>query len=127
MRKLEGFDKLMKGVKAGDKRTAEVTLSKDAPNAELRGKKVDVEFEVLEVKKLKLPELTRRIPAGNRRLRDRRRAPRRDSQESRAAAGISAAADRPQPDFGAAHQERRLGAAAGPACSGKVPASWSGP
>src|SRR5262249_30286033 len=29
--KLEGFAKLMKGAKEGDKRTAEVTLSKDAP------------------------------------------------------------------------------------------------
>ena len=56
--KLEGFAKLMQGVKEGDKRTAEVTLSKDAPNADLRGKKVDLEFEVLGVKKLKLPELT---------------------------------------------------------------------
>jgi trigger factor len=55
--KLEGFDKLMKGVKEGDRRTAEVTLSKDAPNAEMRGKKVQLEFEVLDVKKLKLPEL----------------------------------------------------------------------
>jgi trigger factor len=48
----------MNGAKAGDRRTAEVTLSKDAPNAELRGKKVSLEFEVLDVKKLKLPELT---------------------------------------------------------------------
>ncbi len=56
--KLEGFAKLMKGVKEGDKRTAEVTLSKDAPNADMRGKKVELEFEVLGVKKLKLPELT---------------------------------------------------------------------
>jgi trigger factor len=56
--KLEGFAKLMKGAKAGDKRTAEVTLSNDAPNADLRGKKIELEFEVLEVKKLKLPELT---------------------------------------------------------------------
>jgi trigger factor len=56
--KLEGFAKLMKGAKAGDKRTAEVTLSKDAPNADLRGNKIELEFEVLEAKKLKLPELT---------------------------------------------------------------------
>jgi trigger factor len=55
--RLEGFAKLMKGVKQGDKRSAEVTLSKDAPNADLRGKKVSIEFEVLGVKKLKLPEL----------------------------------------------------------------------
>jgi trigger factor len=56
--RLDGFDKLMKGVKGGDSRTAEVTLSKDAPNEDLRGKKVDLEFDVLDVKKLKLPELT---------------------------------------------------------------------
>lgn len=56
--KLEGFDKLMQGAKAGDTRTAEVTLTRDAANTELRGKKVTLEFEVLEVKKLKLPELT---------------------------------------------------------------------
>ena len=55
---IEGFDKLMTGVKAGDRRTAELTLTMDAPNADLRGKKVQVEFEVLEVKQLKLPELT---------------------------------------------------------------------
>jgi trigger factor len=56
--KLDGFDKLMKGVKEGDTKTAEVTLSKDAPNEDLRGKKVTLEVEVLGVKKLKLPELT---------------------------------------------------------------------
>lgn len=56
--KLEGFDKLIVGVKSGDTRPAEVELSRDAPNTELRGKKVSLEFEILDVKKLKLPELT---------------------------------------------------------------------
>src|SRR5688572_25542255 len=56
--KLEGLAKLMSGAKEGDKRSAEITLSKDAPNADLRGKKIELEFEVLGVKKLKLPELT---------------------------------------------------------------------
>jgi trigger factor len=56
--RLDGFGKLMDGVKAGDRRMAEVTLTKDAPNADLRGQKVSLEFDVLEVKKLKLPELT---------------------------------------------------------------------
>ncbi|MFO0789986.1 MAG: trigger factor [Pirellulales bacterium] len=55
--KLEGFAKLMQGAKEGDKRTAEVTLSNDAPNEELRDKIITLEFEVLGVKKLKLPEL----------------------------------------------------------------------
>lgn len=56
--KLEGFGKLMAGVKEGDRRNADVTLSNDAPNEELRGKTISLEFEVLGVKKLKLPELT---------------------------------------------------------------------
>jgi len=56
--KLAGFDKLMEGAKAGDKRSGQVELTQDADNEQLRGKKIDVEFEVLEVKQLKLPELT---------------------------------------------------------------------
>ena len=56
--RMEGFDKLMDGAKPGDVRTGSVELTADAPNEDLRGKKIDVEFEVLDVKKLKLPELT---------------------------------------------------------------------
>lgn len=55
---LEGFGKLAEGAKAEDKIAGKVTLTQDAPNEELRGKEVDVEFEVLDVKRLKLPELT---------------------------------------------------------------------
>lgn len=55
--KIADFDKLMKGVKAGDKKTAEVEISEDAAAEALRGKKVKVELEVLDVKKLELPEL----------------------------------------------------------------------
>lgn len=55
---VEGFAELMAGAKPGEKRTATVTIGKNAPNEELRGKEVEVEFEVLEVKKLRLPELT---------------------------------------------------------------------
>ncbi len=55
--RLDGFAELMAGAETGDRRSAQVTLTQDAPNVELRGKAVDVEFEVLEVKKLKLPEL----------------------------------------------------------------------
>lgn len=54
----DGFDKLMRGVKAGETRQAKVQLTHDAPNEALRGEQVEVEFEVLEVKKLELPELT---------------------------------------------------------------------
>lgn len=55
--KIDGFAKLADGAKEGDKLSAKVTLSDSAPNEELRGKEVDVELEVLEVKKLRLPEL----------------------------------------------------------------------
>lgn len=55
---ITGFDKLMAGATAGDKRKTEVELSADAANEALAGQKVEVEFEVLDVKKLELPELT---------------------------------------------------------------------
>lgn len=55
---IKKFDKLMKGVKGGETREAEAELTDDAPNAALRGKKVKAIFEVHEVKKLELPELT---------------------------------------------------------------------
>ncbi len=55
---IEGFDKLMTGAKAGDTVTAEAILTDDAPNQELRGKAVTAQFEILEVKRLELPELT---------------------------------------------------------------------
>jgi len=57
--KIEKFDKLMKDVKAGETRTGEAKLTDDAPNVELRGKSLTAEFEILEVKQLELPELTK--------------------------------------------------------------------
>lgn len=56
--KLKNFEKTMKGVKAGETRTAEVQLTEEAANEALRGKTITAVFEVLEVKKLRLPELT---------------------------------------------------------------------
>ncbi len=55
--KIENFDKVMQGVTAGETREGKANLTNDAPNAALRGKAVVAEFEVLEVKKLELPEL----------------------------------------------------------------------
>ena len=54
---IEGFDKLIVGAKADDKKSTKVTVSHDAPNEELQGKDVDVEFEILEAKRLELPKL----------------------------------------------------------------------
>lgn len=55
---IEDFDKRMAGATAGDTVTAEATLTEDAPNQALRGEAVTAEFEILEVKRLELPELT---------------------------------------------------------------------
>jgi trigger factor len=56
--RIEDFDKLMTGVKAGDVKSVEVEIGLDAANEALRGKKVNVTLEVLDVKKMELPELT---------------------------------------------------------------------
>jgi trigger factor len=56
--KITDFDKLMEGILAGQTRQGEALLTEDAPNEALRGKKVTAIFEVLEVKKLEVPELT---------------------------------------------------------------------
>jgi trigger factor len=56
--RMDDFGKLLEGAKAGDKKSGKIKLTQDAPNEELRGKDLDIEFEVLDVKKLKLPELT---------------------------------------------------------------------
>ena len=55
---IEKFDEVMAGVRAGETRQATARLTEDAPNEALREKDVTAEFEVLEVKKLELPELT---------------------------------------------------------------------
>jgi trigger factor len=56
--KIEGFDKLMEGVCAGDTRQCQAQLTGDAPNEALRGATVTAEFKILEVKKLEVPRLT---------------------------------------------------------------------
>ena len=56
---IKDFDKLMEGVKAGDHKSVKATLSEDAPNQAMRGKEIEAIFDILEVKKLALPELTK--------------------------------------------------------------------
>ena len=51
------FDKLAVGVNMDDVFTAQLTLSEDAPNEEYRGKTVDVEFQVLSVRRETLPNV----------------------------------------------------------------------
>jgi trigger factor len=59
--KIEGFDAAMAGVRSGESRTLEARLSQDAPNEALRGQTLSAVFDVLEVKKLVLPELDARL------------------------------------------------------------------
>ncbi|MFK7769907.1 MAG: trigger factor [Mariniblastus sp.] len=49
---LEGFDKLMIGAKAEDVKKASVEINEHSDNEELRGKTVDLEFEILDVKRV---------------------------------------------------------------------------
>jgi trigger factor len=53
-----GFDKLMAGVKPGERREVDSTISVEAPQQELRGEPVKISFEVTDVQRLRLPELT---------------------------------------------------------------------
>lgn len=53
-----GFDKLMAGVKPGETRVAKAKISVEASQQELRGEPVEISFEVADVQRLRLPELT---------------------------------------------------------------------
>jgi len=55
---VKDFDKLLQGVTAGETREGQADLTDDAPNQALRGQAIKAIFEILEVKKLNLPELT---------------------------------------------------------------------
>lgn len=57
--RIERFDELMRGVRAGEVRVGAAVISEEAPNERLRGRTITATFEVKEVKKLKLPELSR--------------------------------------------------------------------
>ncbi|QDT12649.1 trigger factor [Planctomycetes bacterium K23_9] len=55
---MDDFGKKLKGAKEGDKIKGKVTLGENASDESLRGKKVDVKIEVVEVLKEETPELT---------------------------------------------------------------------
>ena len=48
---LEGFDKLLIGAEAEDKKTAKVTVNEFSENVDLAGKELEIELEVLDVKR----------------------------------------------------------------------------
>jgi trigger factor len=55
--KIEDFDKFMIGAKAGDKKSTVIVISDNAEQETLRGQTVNVDFEVLDVKRMELPVL----------------------------------------------------------------------
>lgn len=55
---IEGVDEVLVGVQAGDRRYTEALVAQNAPNPKFRGQKITVIFDVLEVKRLELPEVT---------------------------------------------------------------------
>jgi trigger factor len=54
---LDGFDELLIGANADDKREAELTISTETETLAMRGETVQAEIEVLDVKRLRRPEL----------------------------------------------------------------------
>ncbi len=55
---IQKFDELMIGAKAGDKKSTTMKLSDQVENEELKEQDIDVEIELLDVKRVALPELT---------------------------------------------------------------------
>lgn len=55
---LADFDQFMAGAQAGDVREADILVSMEASDIEMRGEKVHVRFQVLDVKQLETPELS---------------------------------------------------------------------
>lgn len=54
---IEKFDKAMVGAQAGDVRKVGVVISNEAPNESLRGRTIEAEFAVKDLKRLRLPEV----------------------------------------------------------------------
>ncbi|HLW67130.1 MAG TPA: trigger factor [Gemmataceae bacterium] len=54
----EKFGDQLKGAKAGDSRVVEITLSDTVSQPQLRGQKVQATFQILDIKTMRLPELT---------------------------------------------------------------------
>ena len=55
---IDGFGKLLTGCRAGEKKSVKVKISEFADNESLQGKDVEVEFEVLEVKRVDASDRT---------------------------------------------------------------------
>lgn len=58
---LEGFDELMAGVKVGETRECDLTISTESENLEMRGETVHAKFTVQALLRLEVPEMDREL------------------------------------------------------------------
>jgi trigger factor len=58
---LSNFEELFNGAEIGAKREADLTISPEAETIELRGETVHAEFELLDLKRLELPEMNKAL------------------------------------------------------------------
>ena len=119
--KVEKFDKLMAGVKAGETREAKAKLSDSAPNEALRGKTITAVFDVLEVKKLELPELTAAFLEELGDFKSEEELRTALARGTQAAVGISPAAAGTAADYASTGRQRQLGFAPRFAAASKPP------
>ena len=56
--RIEGFDKLITGKSEGDRFTATFQLSESAANEQLRGKAVTAEFEIIEIRRINIDDMS---------------------------------------------------------------------
>jgi trigger factor len=55
---VKGFDTLLVGAREGDKRETTVTISDSAPNPQFRGQQLRAEFEVVEIRRIQVDEIS---------------------------------------------------------------------
>jgi trigger factor len=58
---VKDFDKLMSGAREGDRREVTVTISDSAPNPAHRGKELRAEFEVVEIRRIQIDEISEKL------------------------------------------------------------------
>ncbi len=124
--KIEGFDKAMAGVRAGETRELAMQAQRRRPQRGPSRPAGHRRFRGAGSQEAATAGTDSGPAAGTGRLRARGRPPRHDQGHARPASGVSAAAACPRADHGRLDRGRQLGVAARSACSGRAIASCSG-
>ena len=125
--KVEKFDKLMAGVKAGETREAKAKLSDNAPNEALRRQNNHRRVRRAGSQETRTARVDRRLPGRAGRFQIGRGITNGLARGTEAAVGISPAAAGPATNHPGAGRQRQLGFAAPICCGVKAAASWSAP